>query len=92
MCKSKVQSFITLVSRGSKIMFLLLLAHSIPLLIATPGGKRRQYDNISQKNRSRALLVDRNIKDLATHKSADIPTNDSNKDFIASKVVRPRSW
>jgi hypothetical protein len=36
MCKSKVQSFITLVRCSSKVMFLLLLAHSIPLLIATP--------------------------------------------------------
>jgi hypothetical protein len=35
MSKSKVQSFVALVSRGSKIMPLLFLAHSVPLLIAT---------------------------------------------------------
>jgi len=35
MCKSKVQTFVALVSRSSKIMFLLLFAHGIPLLIAT---------------------------------------------------------
>jgi hypothetical protein len=69
-------------------MFLLLLAHSIPLLIATPGGKHCQYNNPDQKRRDWALLVDRNIKDLTTHKGANVPTNKTDKDFIASKVVR----
>lgn len=90
MSKSKVQASVAFVSRGSKIMFFLLLGHSIPLLITTPGDKSRQYVDTNQECEDRVLPVDHNIEDLAKDKGTDVPANKADENLVAGKVEGSR--
>jgi len=86
MSKSKVQTLVSLISRGGKVVLFLLFGHGIPFLITTSVRVSAQCSNIKRGMWSN-LLVDSDIKDFASDKHTDVPADDADKYLVAEEVV-----